>query len=701
MSDTIAWCLCQLATHVSNAGDPGAFAAFLAGVADLVEDAAAACAAHAGAAAHSRRGGHHAGHGHGSVILAFGESMALVVGAEAGGPETPPQALTNRVRLANASRRKNKSEGASAARDAETPFSRAATDRGKGFEEGFVRTCALALEVNGPAAAGALACVACKLVAHALRVAPQASACLLSARSARAAASLSSDATVGHEARRAALAATRGVLMECAAELVAAEFVLPHLAATLRDRAAFSISATPPLGKKREAFDAELAACVDAAAERFLATSVSSRGEIERGERASDPAEGRFAPLAAVRHLDTFAAACVSTLEAGEGAVGAGLRAAALGAARACAATKPSAAAAMMPLLAHAGSADVADALVECVARACFAERRGHHARGGRGGKSGEKETEAVSASKRRRLSAGERDASAIRTARPEARGPGVSGSAEPPRTIGSRDGASRARGDSVTAAALAWMEACVLAAASQLVPPAGPATGTRAPPAARARAAAGVARVAAALRRAEPRAAAAAGTRDWLKWARTAHDGGDGDTARAYAAVLGAADATARRGADDDEADAAPVDRRSGGAGLGDEDLGAEALLLWPWSLGADEAPAEAKREAKLAALRAALAAVACRSDPSAAATSAMKRALQAGFHDPDDAVRAAAVAAAPASHLLLGLGAGGVQDARTPLGVVAKVAEARGTSARVRASVATAVGGLASDAA
>ena len=116
----------------------------------------------------------------------------------------------------------------------------------------------------------------------------------------------------------------------------------------------------------------------------------------------------------------------------------------------------------------------------------------------------------------------------------------------------------------------------------------------------------------------------------------------------------------------------------------------------MWPWSVGADEAPPEAKRAAKIAALRAALAAVACRSDPSAAATSAMKRALQAGFRDADDATRAAAASAAPASHLLLGLGAGGAQDARAPLGVVAKVAEATGASAiAVRASVATAVGG------
>ena len=46
-----------------------------------------------------------------------------------------------------------------------------------------------------------------------------------------------------------------------------------------------------------------------------------------------------------------------------------------------------------------------------------------------------------------------------------------------------------------------------------------------------------------------------------------------------------------------------------------------------------------------------------------------------QAGFRDADDATRAAAASAAPASHLLLSLGAGGAQDARgTPLGVVAK---------------------------
>ena len=58
-------------------------------------------------------------------------------------------------------------------------------------------------------------------------------------------------------------------------------------------------------------------------------------------------------------------------------------------------------------------------------------------------------------------------------------------------------------------------------------------------------------------------------------------------------------------------------------------------------------------------------------------------------------DAVRAAAACAA-LEDLLLGL-AGGALDARTPLGVIASVAEARGTSAHVRAAVATAVGGLA----
>ena len=399
-----------------------------------------------------------------------------------------------------------------------------------------------------------------------------------------------------------------------------------------------------------------------------------------------------------MRHLDAFAAACVSTLEAGEGATGAALRAAAIGAVRACAATKPSAAAAMTPLLAHAGSADVADALVECMARAFFEERREKRGQGASrtGGRNDDflDEKEARKASKRRRLSAGpERDASAIRAARDPAR--------ETERISGPTGSADERAED----ATLAWMEACVIAAAAQLGPPAGPAVGMGPSPAARARAAGS--RAAAALRRAKPRAALAATTRDWLKWARRAHDVGDGATAGAYAAVLGAADALARRptpGDVFDEGHFFDERDRHGGASvyfLADEDLSAEALLLWPWSVGADEAPAEAKREAKIAALRTALAAVACRSDPSAAATAAMKRALQAGFHDADDAVRAAAVSAAPASHLLLGLGAGGAQDARTPLGVIAKVAEARSTSARVRASVATAVGGIAAAAA
>ena len=337
----MAWCLCQLATHISNAGDPGAFAAFLAGVAHLAEDAAAVCAARAGAeSAHSRRSGHHAGHGHNSVILAFGESMALVVHAESG-PETPPQAP------ANASRRENKNKSANERNDAGAPSGESDARSSGVLRKELVRTCALALEITGISAASALAYVACKLVAHVLRVAPQASACLLSARAARAAASVSSDAAVGHETRRAALAATRGVLVECAAELVAPEFVLPHLAATLRDRAALCARATPPRGKRRDAFDAELAACVDAAAERFLVEKTAGHMDT-RGYGPSrvcsnastrrhdvDTTRGRIAPNpAAARHLDAFAAACVSTLEAGEGAVAECLRAAALGRAR-------------------------------------------------------------------------------------------------------------------------------------------------------------------------------------------------------------------------------------------------------------------------------------------------------------------------------------------------------------------------------
>ena len=121
----------------------------------------------------------------------------------------------------------------------------------------------------------------------------------------------------------------------------------------------------------------------------------------------------------------------------------------------------------------------------------------------------------------------------------------------------------------------------------------------------------------------------------EWLKWTRRAHDAGDGATAEAFAAVLDAADALLRA--------EQRAGRRGDGAGsiadaarcsvpqFNEDDLHLD-VLLWPWSAGADEAPAEAKRVAKTASLRAALAANAARASPTAAAASAMKKTLKPG---------------------------------------------------------------------
>ena len=489
------------------------------------------------------------------------------------------------------------------------------------------------------------------------------------------------------------MSAIRSILAECPSGVFSPDAVLAHLAVTMRERAGGAARATPPEGRKRDAFDAELAACVNASVD--AATCAECDDACGDDEHGNATAHGRGRGGA----LEQLVVAAVATVEAGVGGVSPALRAAALRTARACCLAKPSTAAALTPLFAHAGSSDVADALVECVGRAFTFGKDTPDLFVDKNQKRGDTADEA-GVSKRRRLSLG---------AGPTGPGAGVSNDERLGTTEDGKDGrlaSSSGRAGSADDATLAWIENCVVSALSQL----GPSTlvgaggalvgdGTETDPSlaapARAKASAGLARVAAALRRPHPRLAAAAATRDWMKWSRRAHDSGDGAVAGAYVAVLRAADALSRRVSDEILTDDTDGDDRNAG-GLGDEDLGTEGLLLWPWSVGADESPAEFKREAKIAALRTALAAVASRAEPSTTAKTAMKRTLQAGFHDGDDAVRAAAACAAPASHLLLGL-AGGALDARTPLGVIASVAEARGTSAHVRAAVATAVGGLA----
>ena len=97
------WTLCQLMSQLSNAGDPGAFAALFVGVAELVEDVAEVHATRFASSAHSWRGGHHGGHGHVMVLCSFREALRRICAAE-GGPDTPPQRSTGTASNAAAAR---------------------------------------------------------------------------------------------------------------------------------------------------------------------------------------------------------------------------------------------------------------------------------------------------------------------------------------------------------------------------------------------------------------------------------------------------------------------------------------------------------------------------------------------------------------------------------------------------------------------
>ena len=439
--------------------------------------------------------------------------------------------------------------------------------------------------------------------------------------------------------RHAALAALRGVATELPSSVLPAETCLRHLAVALRERAAGGGGAVPPAGRERDAFDAELAACINAVLD------------------VCDDA----ASAAAAEPLSEAAAAVIT---AGEGVVADALRAASLRALAACVNARGDAVASTLAsLLPHAGSEDVADALVECLEPA-FKSR-------GAGVESGNA-SEAERA-KRRRVSAGVDGwvGGGGRGARDAGAGPGPSST---------RDGDE---------AALAWIEECVITALSQLAPgpSSGHGSGDRAAAAPkRARCAAGLARVAAAAAgggAAKLLHAGISSMHEWLKWTRRAHDTGDGAAARAFAAVVDAADALLR---------ARPTEETSGNAAFHEDDLTVD-VLLWPWSTGAEEAPADAARAAKVASLRAVLSATAARAKATTNAAAAARRTLSAAVSDKDPGTRAAAACATPAAHLLAAQNV----DTQTPLKLVAKLAENAKKEPRVRAAVAVAVGGLA----
>jgi serine/threonine-protein kinase ATR len=659
-------------SQLSNAGDPAAFAALVSGAADLTEDAADALRAQP---SRTRRGwpiGQHAGHGHAMVLCSFLEALR-VARAAAGeeGPDTPP--LERVARSAHAA-------------SAGTAPERAAPEMG------------LALEVSGADAADALMRAACKLLTHALRLGPQIAAGFVSPSVSRALAYAAAAPNASIATRRAALSALRSAAAEVPAATFPAEACLRAVAETMRERAGGGAGATPPPGRDRDAFDAELAACLDAAVAAGGARAAATVG-------------------------DDLACAAVAVIEAGDegsaAAVGEPLRASSFRALVACVAARPPLASVLVPLLSRAGAADVADALVECL-EPVFAEAAlewdylsNDDAGGGRGGGeeapaagsgsgatrrrgAGEDETDGAPRGKRRRVTAGKDGWVGGGVGGGDRGGaPGLSG-APPERS--KTPTSFEARPGGASDETLDWIEDCVVSALAQLGPsaPGALAASTRA------KTAAGIARVAVAAGRRGPRLrhAAAASAHDWLKWARRARDAGDGAVADAFAASLDAADAILRVGPSSEDAragasGAAPPPPAGPGPAFDAGDL-AEDTLMWPWSQAADDAPAAAKRAAKTAAARAALSALAARGKPAAGAIAATRKVVRSGLNDGDDAVRAAAACAAAAAHLLAS-GSGG--DARAVVGDLARLAETANDAGKAspRAAAATATGMLA----
>ena len=145
MTETIVWTLCQLSSQLSNAGDPKTFAALCVGVAELVEDAAQVLEIHSCAPGHR---------GQGAVLCCFGEAVRRM--CDDVGPDTPPQ-----------------SERDGRGRTGRKPAS--GTDAGRTETRGGSSSSAargLMVEIGDVEAAVAFASVACKLLAHALRVGP-------------------------------------------------------------------------------------------------------------------------------------------------------------------------------------------------------------------------------------------------------------------------------------------------------------------------------------------------------------------------------------------------------------------------------------------------------------------------------------------------------------------------------------------------
>ena len=131
-------------------------------------------------------------------------------------------------------------------------------------------------------------------------------------------------------------------------------------------------------------------------------------------------------------------------------------------------------------------------------------------------------------------------------------------------------------------------------------------------------------------------------------------------------------------------------MEKTENGASFNEDDL-TQDLLLWPWGNGAiNEAPAEIRRAAKIASLRASLAAAAARGKASGSTQQSM-RLLQSSVKEPDQGVVAATVSWMPAASLLLG------NDPNAGIDMVMNIAANDTATPEVRAAVAVAVGGLA----
>ena len=305
------WTLCQLSSQLSNAGDPKTFAALCVGVAELVEDAAQVLEIHSCAPGYR---------GQGAVLCCFGEAVRRM--CDDAGPDTPPQ-----------------SERDGRGRTGRKPAS--GTDAGRTETRGGSSSSAargLMVEIGDVEAAVAFASVACKLLTHALRVGPHVATGFVSPSTARAVAHIVASPVANHALRRVALGCLKGVAVESGASVVPGETCLCSLASALFERSSLDLSA----GTEREGYDGELAACVDAVLSAASAADVAAAaGACARG--------------------------VVAIVAAGEDACESNLRASAFRLLELSVGAKPALVSALVSLLPHAGSRDVADALVACL----------------------------------------------------------------------------------------------------------------------------------------------------------------------------------------------------------------------------------------------------------------------------------------------------------------------------------------------